>query len=84
VGSTTEIDDMDKVFLPPLTFETRTFLAGQPELESKDCHPRMKSRRISFMQCDNCWIEGPSAVYKESQLKTRNTNQDPPGQVLSS
>jgi len=73
VGSTIELDDMDKILLPPLAYETRTVLADQPELESKDCQPRMKSRRISIILCDNCWFEGPSAFYKESQVTTRNT-----------
>ena len=32
MGSKTELDDKNKILLPPLAYETRTVLAGQPEL----------------------------------------------------
>ena len=32
---------------------TLSFTAGQPELESQDCHPRMTIKIVSIIPCDN-------------------------------
>jgi hypothetical protein len=31
-------------------------VAGQPEFESKDCHPQMKIRMITIILCDNYFV----------------------------
>ena len=39
-------------------------VAGQPELESKDCHPRMKIRMISIILCNNYFRKNEQILQK--------------------
>ena len=45
-------------------------LAGQPEFESKDCHPRMKIRMISIIVSDNCLCRNGSHKLYRVRLPT--------------
>ena len=66
MDSTTEMDVMDTIFLPPLAFETRTVLAGQPVIETKTAAPEGKAGGfLSF-----CMTTAGSSV---PQLSTRIT-----------
>jgi hypothetical protein len=47
-----DLASCDFHFFETLSADSRC-VAGQAEFESKECHPQMKSRVISIIQCDN-------------------------------